>query len=90
LSYTVRWSHRALDSLARLWLENPDHRASITEAVAAAEELFAVDPVHEGESREEDRRVVFMRPLVFTVSIDESRSVVRVLNVRHPKWRGHR
>jgi hypothetical protein len=58
--YTVRWSRRALDAVARAWLDSPANRAAITEAVDTADDLFAIDPVNQGESREEDRRVVIL------------------------------
>jgi hypothetical protein len=77
-----------LESVARAWLDNPASRAAITEAVANADELFAVDPLNQGESREWDRRVVIFHPLVFTIRVDEARRVVRVLNIRHQSRRG--
>jgi hypothetical protein len=86
--YTISWSRRALDAMARAWLDHPENRTAIAEAVNTADDLFSIDPVNQGEFREESRRVVFIGPLVLTISVDVSKHVVRVLNVRHPQRRG--
>jgi hypothetical protein len=76
-----------LEAVAHAWLDNPADRAAITEAVATADELLAIDPANQGESREGDRRIVFLGPLVLTIRLDESWRMVRVLNVRYPRRR---
>ena len=50
MKYSVRWSRRAINSVAQAWLDHPLERSAITEAVAAADELLAIDPVNQGES----------------------------------------
>lgn len=77
--------------MAQLWLESPDDRAAITKVIDAMDDLLASDPLHEGESRDNDHRVVFSGPLVFTIQVDVEHHLVRVLNVRYPKKRrsGH-
>ena len=75
--------------MAQAWLDNQVDRPAITEDVAAADEMLAADTSSQGESREENRRVVFLRTLVLTIHVDAERQVVSVLNVRHPKRRGN-
>ena len=88
MRHAVRWTRRALDAVAQAWLDNPVARTAITEDVAAADEALATDPLNQGESREENRRVVFLRNLILTIHVDAGRHVVSVLNVRHPKRGG--
>jgi len=78
-----------LDAVAQAWLDNPVDRTVITEDVAAADVGLETDPINQGESREENRRVVFLHALVLTIHVDAGRRVVSVLNVRHPKRRGN-
>jgi len=73
--------------VAEAWLDNPADRTVITKDVAAADEWLATDPIGQGESREGNRRVVFLHALVLTIHVDAGRRVVSVLNVRHPKRR---
>jgi hypothetical protein len=87
VSYSVRWTRRALDAVAQAWLDNSIDRSAITEDVVTADEVLAIDPSSHGESREENRRVVFLNALVLTIQVENGRRVVSVLNVRHRKRR---
>jgi hypothetical protein len=88
VKYAIRWSRRALDAVAQLWLDNPALRAEITEATATIDRLLQFDPHEQGESRDDGRRILFVPPLVVVFSADAERNLVRVLNVRQLKRGG--
>jgi plasmid stabilization system protein ParE len=87
VSYTVRWNQQSLDALADIWLANAEHRAEINEATASIDQLLANDPSRQGESRENNRRILVMLPLVVMFTVNEMDREVRVSNVRHVKRR---
>ena len=88
MKYSVQWTGRALAALAQVWLDNPALRAAINQAVATIDELLQVDPQVQGESRDADRRIVFVPPLVVIFRVNTARGTVRVLNMRLIKRRG--
>jgi hypothetical protein len=88
VKFSIRWSRRALDSVAQLWLDNPDQRSGITQATATIDQLLQFDPQEHGESRNDGRRIVFVPTLVAIISVDADHNVVRVLDVRQLKRRG--
>lgn len=71
-----------MDALAELWVDNPDQRAAITESAATVDQLLRYDPEDRGESRDDNRRILFVPPLAIIYSVDLTHNVVRVLNVR--------
>jgi hypothetical protein len=87
VKFTVRWSRRALDALTQLWLDEPTQRSAITQATATIDLLLQSDPDQRGESRDDDRRILFVPPLIVIFSVDTDHRVVRVLNARHLKLR---
>ena len=88
VSFVVRWSRWALDVLAEAWLAHPEQRAEITQAAAAIDRLLCFDPAHQGESRDHDRRILFVPPLVAIFKIDDDHGVVHILNIRRLRPRG--
>jgi hypothetical protein len=70
VSYTVQWSRRALESLAQIWLDYPNDHAAITEAVSTADRSLAINPFSIRESRENDRRILIVPPVVLNSSSD--------------------
>jgi plasmid stabilization system protein ParE len=90
VSYAVRWSRRALDALAEIWLANPAERAEISRLAASIDRMLRVNPAERGESREGDRRILFMLPLVVIFSVDNENRIVRILRIRHVRRRGVR
>ena len=88
MSYTVRWSRRALDALAEIWLANPGQRAEINQAAASIDRLLRVNPEEQGESRDNDRRILFMPPLVVIFRVDDANRTVRILRIRRLRRRG--
>lgn len=88
MKFTVVWSGKALEALARLWLESPVERTSITNATAMIDQLLAIDPHDKGESRDDGRRILFVAPLVTIFRVNEFDRMVRILHVRQLKRRG--
>jgi plasmid stabilization system protein ParE len=88
VTYTVRWNRRSLETVATLWLENPAQRAEISQAAESVDQRLASRPHDQGESRDEDERIMFAQPLVVIFTIDEAAELVRVVKVRHLKRRG--
>jgi hypothetical protein len=76
MSFAVDWLPDAERELTEIWLKASD-RDAVTNAANWIDERLRLDPEHEGESRPENRRVLFARPLavVFRVSPPD-RSVV--------------
>jgi hypothetical protein len=88
VNFSLQWSRRALDALARIWVESPKNRGEISQAAATVDQILAVDPEERGESRDKGRRVLFVLPLVVTFRVDVDRGVVRVLDLREARRRG--
>ncbi len=66
----------------------PPQRRAVTEVAASIDQLLQFQPAQQGESREEDRRVLFAHPLVVTFRVLEATQTVRVLYVRLVRSRG--
>lgn len=80
MNYSVIWLPAAEQELAALWLNSSD-RGAITKAAAVLDQLLEKDPANEGESRPNDRRILFAPPLaaIYRIYPDEGR--VDVLHV---------
>lgn len=87
--YRVQWVKSALDELTVGWT-NADStlREAITSAVHELDEHLRTDPLAQGESRPEGRRVVFVSPLGITFRVDEGDRIVAVLRVWLLRRRG--
>jgi ParE toxin of type II toxin-antitoxin system, parDE len=81
--FTVKWTHRALDQLAELYvaadLPTQDRLARLIDAL---NHRLAADPLNEGESRTDNYRVSFVDGLVVRFTVDSTASVVRVYAIR--------
>ena len=77
MRYTLVWIPDADDELARIWTEAADKRA-VTDATNEIERILKRQPLTEGESYDDDRRLA-VDPLevIYTVSPDDC--MVRVL-----------
>jgi len=78
--YIVRWKRSALNRMTELWLDAAD-RSAITDAVAEIDRLLANNPLHAGESRSEQDRVLFVPPLGVFFEVGGTSHVVQVLRV---------
>jgi hypothetical protein len=87
VKYTVRWSRRAVDAVAQLWLDLPDLRSEITQATDTLDHLLQFNPAEQGESRNDDRRILFVPPLVAIFRVSAAAETVSVLDVRQVKRR---
>ena len=83
MTFRVQWSRRALEALAKIWIDHNRHQAQVLDAAANASRLLETDPHLMGESRDEDRRVVFVPPLAVFYRVDMRQQVVQIFGVRH-------
>ena len=82
MNYTVVWIKRAEAKLARIWNASADRR-EVTRAAHEIDVQLRDDPRDCGESRPDDVRIFFVRPLAVTFRIEEDDRIVRVADV----WR---
>jgi len=84
VKFVVRWKDDADADLAATWV-NADslERRKITAAARDIDRLLQSDPYAHSESREADRRIVFVAPLGATFRVDVRAQKVVVLRV----WR---
>ncbi len=80
MRYTVLWLPGAESELARPWLEEPV-RVPIELAANEIDHCLKVDPESAGESREGNRRILFVTPLVVTFKVDQQNRIVQVREV---------
>lgn len=81
MSFKVRWTRRARNQLADIWLTHYD-RGGVTAAAHRIDMLLARDPENQGESRPKNRRIIFESPLVAIYRINTVNNLVVVSNVR--------
>lgn len=78
----IRWSTTARDELAKMWLKADSyHRRALTAAADGIDNRLRTNPEDEGESRWDDWRVLFERPLGVLFRVEEHESVVHVYRV---------
>lgn len=80
MRYTVLWKLQAEDQLAEIWTASSDRNA-VSAATHEAERLLQHDPQSRGESRLDDRRVLFVGPLRIAFRVDEGDRKVWILSV---------
>jgi len=81
MKYKVAWVEDAENELTAIWLGSRQ-RERVTEAAREIEQLLATQPNEVGESRAENRRVAFAKPLGVTYDeVDELRHIVLVFHV---------
>jgi hypothetical protein len=84
--FTVVWVPAAERELMELWLAG-SNRADVNHAADEIDRRLAIDPLDEGESRSEGRRVLILAPLVVTYRVRNADKIVQVTHVRHFKPR---
>src|SRR5262249_6640764 len=82
MNFEVLWAKMAEQDLTRLWLAAPD-RDAIREAANEIDWHLERHPQDVGESREENRRLCFVRPLAVSYGVDPAQRRVVVDHV----WR---
>jgi hypothetical protein len=82
VKYTVVWAREAEAEIARLWMEAAV-RCAVADAVDAIDDVLGRDPHAIGESREDERRILFVWPLGVIYRIRDADRLVHVSEV----WR---
>ena len=83
MRFTVRWKGDASDDLTAIWLAADSRlRRKITSAAREVDHLLQDAPEGIGESREDDRRIMFVAPLAVTFRVDAQARKVEVLRIR--------
>jgi hypothetical protein len=81
MTFTVVWLPPALDELAAIWLSAAD-RASVTASSRRIDERLGVNPLAEGESRDnEAERIIFDPPLQVLARVSQDDRMVWVTAV---------
>ena len=85
MSYEVVWQQRAFDQVAAHLAANPSRVGAIAAAMRKVEADLADDPGEVGESRHDEFRVMFPRPLtVYFQPVPDERAVY-VVEVHLPR-----
>lgn len=79
---TVEWSQTAREELAGIWIKaDSNHRRAITAAADLIDKRLYFNAKDEGESRENDQRVLFEAPLGILFALQAKPALVRVVKV---------
>jgi plasmid stabilization system protein ParE len=78
--FAVVWLEEAEDELAAIWLQAHDRKA-VTNAQAVIDARLAIDPVNNSTEVAEGLRKIVVLPLIAFFSLDETRSLVEVVQV---------
>lgn len=80
MTYTVTYKPSAESELIDLWINAPSRQA-VTDAANRIDQLLGANPHSQGESREQQTRILFERPLAAQFEIHEPDRVVEVLKI---------
>jgi hypothetical protein len=80
MKWKVVWKPEAERSLTLIWLSSRQ-REAINIGVHELDSALSINPNAVGESREENRRVAFVRPLGARIELDQAARTVSVLTV---------
>jgi hypothetical protein len=80
MKYTVVWKQPAKRRLAEIWMGSVD-RAAVARAADEIDARLASAPLTEGESREEEFRVLFVAPLAVKYGVSPADRLVSVARV---------
>jgi hypothetical protein len=87
----VVWLQEAINDLAEIWNQGDSTlRQEVTKAANTVDQTLRVDPFGSGESREEERRVMFAPPLGVSFKVDRDSGtvlVVQIWRIRPPRRR---
>lgn len=83
MNFSLEWKVTATNELAQIWMRaDSGTRQRITAAAGKVDQLLKSDPYGSSESREADRRILFVAPLAVTFRVDTPANRVHVLRVR--------
>jgi hypothetical protein len=80
MKWTVVWQPSASNRLAELWNTASD-RAAVARAADRIDWLLQRDPLHQGEAREGDVRILIEDPLAVYYTVSEPDCMVSVFDV---------
>ena len=80
MTYTVTYKPSAENELIELWMQSADRQA-VADAANRVDGLLGANPHLQGESREQNTRILFERPLAVQFEIHDQDRVVEVLKV---------
>ncbi len=80
MNYSVLWLPAAEGELATIWVDSTD-RTAVTRAAAELDRRLAANGPGEGESRPNNKRITFARPLAVLFHVKESTRTVSVVRV---------
>jgi hypothetical protein len=80
MNYTVVWKATAKARLAEIWMAARD-RTAIARAADEIDALLCDSPLDEGESRQEEFRVLFVKPLAVKYTVSEADRIVSIARV---------
>jgi hypothetical protein len=84
VNYTVVWRREAEAQLMTLWLRALN-KTAVAGYVEQIDRILQRDPHEQGESRNENTRLAFFRPLCVRYQIDDAARTVTVVSI---KWVG--
>ena len=84
MNYFVKWRSEAEVQLIVLWIRAVNKQA-ITAFVDQIERILERDPHGQGESRNENTRLAFFRPLCVRYLVDDTTQTVMIVGI---KWVG--
>ena len=83
MKYHIRWKDLAIDDLTAIWLSaTSSERRVIASAAKETDRLLESRPDLAGESRDDDRRIIFVAPLAITFRVDVASAEAQILRVR--------
>lgn len=89
MMFRVQWLAEAVEELARIWTDaDSTLRQAVTAATQALDEELRLNPFRQSESREDERRVLFLYPLAARIKVDLEQRIVWVLHVWQFRRRG--
>jgi hypothetical protein len=76
--FQVKWVQTVEDELMTLWMDNKDSsvRAAINAASGLIDSVLKSDPLHVGESHDDDFRITLVDPLTVVFQVDTAASIV--------------
>jgi hypothetical protein len=77
MNYRVEWTPQALQWLADAWL-NAQDRAVVSSASNAIDTALQLDPLSQGESRDDGSRILINSPLAVLYDVDAATRTVTV------------
>lgn len=81
MKYTVIWLPPTEALLAEIWMAASDRKA-VTEAAHRLETQLAFQPLETGESRSDEERIAFERPLAIFFRVTPADMKVEVFSLR--------